>query len=173
MEIQIVSDDGATLNAKVEIEPGAIIVHSRGGAFDKPNLRNPDHKRALETILRRLLAVGLAPSGVFLDSGPARAAPVGKRMLLAAAEITGSVSQLVTEIGKRGAAWGRPEGAAGRGNATKRVRIGVPGATAVHLAAILRPGRSTGTPIVYFNIGWMREYAGPKVDDPTIGAHGL
>lgn len=172
MEIQIVADDGEMLNAKVEVEPGAIIVHSRGGAFGKPNLRNPDHKRALETILGRLLAVGLAPSGVFLDSGPARAAPEEKRTLLAAAEITGSVSQLVTEIGKRGAAWGRPERAAGRGNTTKRVRIGVPGATVVNLAAALRPGVSTATPIIYFNIGWMRDYAGPKADDPTIGAHG-
>jgi len=172
MEIQIVADDGETLNAKVDVEPGAIILHSRGGAFDKPNLRNPDYKRALEAILGRLLAVGLAPSGVYLDSGPARGTPQGKRTLLVATEITGSVRQLVTEIGKRGAAWGRPEGATGRGNTTKRVRIGVPGAAIDRLIAALRRGSATATPIIYFNIGWMREYAGPKADDPTIGAHG-
>lgn len=172
MEIQIIADDGKILNAKVEIEPGAIIVHSRGGAFGKPNLRNPNHKRALETILRRLLAVGLTPSGVFLDSGPAQALPEEKRILLAADDITGSISQLVTEIGKRGAAWGRPEGATGRGNATKRVRIGVPEATVANLVAAVQPTPSMVAPIIYFNIGWMRDYAGPKADDPTIGAHG-
>lgn len=28
------------------------------------------------------------------------------------------------------------------------------------------------SPIVYFNIGWMKHYAGPAPDDKTIGAHG-
>ena len=27
-------------------------------------------------------------------------------------------------------------------------------------------------PIVYFNVGWMKRYAGPATDDPTLGAHG-
>lgn len=26
--------------------------------------------------------------------------------------------------------------------------------------------------IIYFNVGWMREYAGPNPKDPTVGAHG-
>lgn len=37
------------------------------------------------------------------------------------------------------------------------------------------PSRKTGSvarpPIVYFNIGWMKEYRGTAADDPTIGAH--
>ena len=32
---------------------------------------------------------------------------------------------------------------------------------------ILRP------PIIYFNIGWMKRYAGPAPDDKTIGGHGF
>lgn len=27
-------------------------------------------------------------------------------------------------------------------------------------------------PIIYFNVGWMKSYAGPAMDDVTIGAHG-
>ncbi|OSZ71897.1 hypothetical protein CAP39_00440 [Sphingomonas sp. IBVSS1] len=27
-------------------------------------------------------------------------------------------------------------------------------------------------PIIYFNIGWMKHYAGAHIDDPTVGGHG-
>jgi hypothetical protein len=46
----------------------------------------------------------------------------------------------------------------------------------------VRPNRRTQTrsvagnerqpKIIYFNVGWMKRYAGPDADDPTIGAHG-
>lgn len=31
---------------------------------------------------------------------------------------------------------------------------------------------SSRPPIIYFNVGWMKRYAGPAPDDKTIGAHG-
>lgn len=35
-----------------------------------------------------------------------------------------------------------------------------------------KPDYTNFAPIIYFNIGWMRDYKGPVVDDRTIGAHG-
>lgn len=36
-----------------------------------------------------------------------------------------------------------------------------------------KPGPRPRPPIVYFNIGWMKRYAGTAADDPTIGGHGF
>lgn len=128
---------GNALDAKVELESGAIILHSRGGAFDKPNLRNPDHRRALRVILERLKSSDLTPSAVWLDSRVAKAWPEPQRRLLDAVEFALPVDQLVTLIGQRGAAKGRSDGATGHGNSTKRVRIGVPNASIAQLQALL------------------------------------
>jgi 5-methylcytosine-specific restriction protein A len=133
----ISDSDGAALDAKVEVEDGAIIVHSRGGAFGKPNLRNPDHRKALRAIIERLGANDVTPSGVWLDSRVAQSWPDADRRLLDAAELDLPIDQVVTLIGQRGAGKGREDGAAGHGNSTKRVRIGVPGASIEQLAILL------------------------------------
>ncbi len=133
----ITDADGNALDAKVELEDGAIILHSRGGAFGKPNLRNPDYRKALRVILERLGGGDFAPSAVWIDSSVAQAWPEPQRRLLDAAEFVLPVDQLVTLIGQRGAAKGRPDGAGGHGNSTKRVRIGVPGASIAQLQMLL------------------------------------
>lgn len=131
--------DGNPFNAKVEVEDYAITVHSRGGAFGKPNLRNPDYRRALRTIIERLLVSNATVSGVWLDSAVAQNWPELDRQLLDASEFTLPIDDLVTLIGQRGAAKGRPIGSSGHGNSTKRVRIGVSGASAGDLVKLLSP----------------------------------
>jgi 5-methylcytosine-specific restriction protein A len=134
-----ISDDiGDALDAKVELENGAIILHSRGGAFGKPNLRNPDYRKALRIILERLDGSDFTPSAVWVDSRVAQAWPEHQRKLLDASEFSLPIDQRVTLIGQRGAAKGRSEGATGHGNSTKRVRIDVPGASIVPLQILLR-----------------------------------
>lgn len=165
--------DGKRLDAKVEIEAETIILHSRGGAFGKSNLRNPDYRKALELILAKLKASQFRPSGVWLDSKPARALPEHERLLVGAAEFSRPTEHLASEISKQAAAFGRPLGTSGHGNSTKRIKIGVPGATAKQLAKLLESDEAIEVPpIIYFNIGWMKEYNGPDANDPTIGAHG-
>jgi hypothetical protein len=137
MLIAIIDATGATLDAKVELQDGAITLHSRGGAFGKPNLRNPDYRPALRLILERLQATGFAPSGVWLDSAVAQKWPEKERLLLDAAELGSPVDEVVTLIGKRSAAKGRPTGATGHGNSTKRVRIGVPSVSIGRLSEAL------------------------------------
>ena len=140
---------GKVLDAKVELEAGAIILHSRGGAFGKPNLRNPDHRKALQTILERLNDSDIVPSGIWLDSRVAQGWPEAQRQLLDVAELAVPTDQLVTLIGQRGAAKGRADGAAGHGNSTKRIRINVPGASITQLQMLLvaaESGRSSRLP---------------------------
>lgn len=123
----IFASTGEQLRAKVEVEDDAIVVHSRGGAFGKSNLRNPDYRKALQAILQRLRRGGIQLSGVWLDSSVAKQWPESERLLLDAAEFTSSVDEVIALISKRGAAKGRADGVAGHGNSTKRIRIGVSG----------------------------------------------
>jgi 5-methylcytosine-specific restriction protein A len=137
MLISVADADGHPLDAKVELSDGAVILHSRGGAYGKPNLRNPDYRKALRVILERLGESGQTFSGVWLDSRVALTWPVSDRRLLEAAELTQPVDRLVTLIGQRAAAKGRREDSTGHGNSTKRIRIDVPGASAEQLQLLL------------------------------------
>lgn len=133
----IMDDAGHPLDAKVEVEAASIVLHSRGGAFGKANLRNPDYRAALRLILDRLAAKKFAPSGIWLDSQVAQKWPESDRLVLGSAELGQPTSTLLKLIGQRAAAKGRPDGASGQGNTTKRLRIGVPGASAAQLLAVL------------------------------------
>lgn len=128
---------GRPLNAKIEIEDHAVIVHSRGGAFGKPNLRNPDYRRALRTIIERVVTTNAIPSGVWLDSTVARGWPEAERQLLEASEFSLPIDHIVTLISQRAAAKGRPVGTKGHGNSTKRIRVIIPGTSTDELMNLL------------------------------------
>lgn len=138
MFIHLADSDGGELDAKVELEAGSIIFHSRGGAFGKPNLRNPDYRKALRLALQRLGKGSLKPSGVWLDSRVAQSWPKPERLLVREEEFGLPLNELVMLIGQRRAEKGRTEGSAGHGNSTKRIRIGVPGASVTQLTQVLR-----------------------------------
>lgn len=125
MLIKLQDETGQAIDAKVEVHAGEIIIHSRGGAFGKSNLRNPDHRQAVRRILERLKVSEWGITGVWLDSSVARAWPIADRTVLLAEEFNQDLDTLVTLIGQRGAAKGRPQGSAGNGNSTKRIKIGV------------------------------------------------
>lgn len=167
----VTGESGQELDAKVEVEDGKLILHSRGGAFGKPNLRNPDYRKALVAIFSRLLGSELLPARVLVDSREAQTVDEAERVVLPASEVRGPVNNLVAKIGKRVAAFGREPGAKGHGNQNKRILIEVPGASANEILAVIQQSASM-PPIIYFNIGWMKHYAGPDADDLTIGGHG-
>lgn len=171
MLTRLEDDQGKELDAKLEVEDGKIALHSRGGAFGKPNLRNPDYRKALLAILSRLLASDLAPDRVLVDSREARKVPKEKRVIVEKDEFEAPVDELVATIGQRVAAFGRTPGATGHGNQNKRVLLEIPGATAARILSVLG-GSRTMPPVIYFNIGWMKRYAGAEADDPTVGGHG-
>lgn len=171
MLVTITADTGKALNAKIEVEDGKVILHSRGGAFGKPNLRNPDYREALVAILSRLLSSELVPARVLVDSREAQKVAEANRIVANEDEVNGPVNELVAKIGKRVAAFGRKPGAGGHGNQNKRILIEVPRASSNEILAVLRQSTSM-PPIIYFNIGWMKHYAGADADDPTVGGHG-
>lgn len=170
MFTSITAASGKELDAKVEVEGGKVVLHSRGGAFGKPNLRNPDYREALVAILSRLQASKLAPARVLVDSREARKVPEAKRVVAEAGELRVPVDKLVAKIGKRVAAFGREPGASGHGNQNKRLLVEVPGALENEILAVLQQSTPM-PPIIYFNIGWMKHYGGSDADDPTIGGH--
>lgn len=171
MLTSVTGESGEELDAKVEVEDGKVVLHSRGGAFGKPNLRNPGYREALIAILSRLLASKLAPARVLVDSREAHKVAEAKRVVVKAGELRGPVDKLVAKIGKRVAAFGREPGASGHGNQNKRILVEVPGASENEILAVLRQSTSM-PPIIYFNIGWMKHYAGADADDLTVGGHG-
>lgn len=171
MLTKLMDHNGVELDANVEVDDGKVALHSRGGAFGKPNLRNPDYRKALVAILSRLLASDLVPDRILVDSREAHKVTEHKRVVAEKSELSTPVDELVAIIGKRVAAFGRTPGAAGHGNQNKRVLVEVPGATAASILSVLG-GDRTMPPVIYFNIGWMKRYAGGEADDPTVGGHG-
>jgi hypothetical protein len=138
MLTNLLDEDGAPLDAKVELDDGSVVLHSRGGAFGKTNLRNPDYTKALRLILERILEGNLRPTGVWLDSRVAQSWPEQSRLILSADELQLPVESMLTMIAHRGAALGRSSDSTGRGNSTKRIRIGIQGASASQLSAQLK-----------------------------------
>lgn len=48
----VASETGKQLDAKIDVEDGKVVLHSRGGAFGKPSLYNPDYREALSSSCR-------------------------------------------------------------------------------------------------------------------------
>lgn len=137
MLTEITDDNGHVLNAKVEVIDGNIVLHSRGGAFGKPNLRNPDYRQALRAILVRLASSNLKVSAIWLDSSVARQWPESERLLVQGEELDAPVEALLTTIAKQGASKGQSDGESGHGNSTKRLKIGVPGGSPLELQKVI------------------------------------
>lgn len=73
--ITLRSHSGAPLNARVEADERGVVLHSRSGTD-----RNRDYRQALEQILSRLDAAGIAYD-VYLDSAPVKDQPLAQRRL--------------------------------------------------------------------------------------------
>ena len=89
------ASDGRSLDARVDFEDGAIVLHSRSGSGSTS--RNPDYRETLETILARLANAGIKPD-VFLDSNRVDHLPLAQRRIVRGAQLTGSVSEQFNQI---------------------------------------------------------------------------
>lgn len=120
-------DSADPLDARIELDGGAIRLHSRGGATGGRPPRNVDYSEALKLIIQRLRTddskIGPTIDRVQIDSIPARKRPVEERILLETNEINElSDTDLVAAIQRRASRWGQADGANG-GNGTKAIRI--------------------------------------------------
>ena len=119
-------DFAGPIDAKVELDDRAVILHSRGGATGGRPPRNTEYSRALRFIVDRLTGGHQWMRRVLIDSAAARKKnpDPNDRILLDVDEITvlGSTDAIVREIGRRARAYGQVAGTSG-GNATKQVRL--------------------------------------------------
>ncbi|MGX7953556.1 HNH endonuclease [Tsuneonella sp. HG249] len=125
MDYFLQSDDDGLIEARITIEIGSIVLHSRSGASKTAPARNPQYDIALTAILDRLAPYVAKVHSIYLDSEPARLRPESER-LLADTEAIGKISigELRTLVRRRMKAFGRTPGMPkGQGNANKRLRI--------------------------------------------------
>lgn len=119
----IVTDDGSILNASLEIDRSAIILHSRGGTKGK-NATNPDYSVALRLILSRTSDTGTAIKGAWVDSSRVQELPLSSREILGKDDLGASPDELFKRMSARMQKVGRAEETLSiKGNANKRIRI--------------------------------------------------
>ena len=115
---------GREIDATVSIshdsdkQAAAVIFHARG-----PGL-NTEYAEGLQILIERVRTLGTI-RGVEIASRPALMLPQRKRILL-----RGDFSDLDADAARRlimseAAKWGRPDGAKGSGNSTKRIKISI------------------------------------------------
>lgn len=109
-DVEIVDANGHPLRARVEIGNSQIILHSRSGAGARA--RNPDYRKALETIFCRFAEQYVTPE-TFLDSGPARKknASIDGRRLVSHNEFFVDAEEFATAVINRSNAGSSSHGA--------------------------------------------------------------
>jgi hypothetical protein len=126
MELVIADDEGVGLDATVEVEPSAIILHSRGGAAGSPNARNRDYSAGLRLILRRLLKNHIEITGAWVDSSRVQDLPLEAREILSRNDFPANYETLFTLMSRRMQAVGRsPDAGPGHRNSNKRIRLSI------------------------------------------------
>ncbi|MBB3953391.1 HNH endonuclease [Novosphingobium sediminicola] len=117
---------GNKIDANVEIDDRAVILHSRGGATKGQPPRNTEYSQALRLIVAGLMKGPQQIERVLIDSEKARSSfpDPDLRVLLTRQEIAAlsEPDSVVAEIGKRAKAFNQAPGTKG-GNSTKQVRI--------------------------------------------------
>jgi len=126
---KITDDDGGAVDATFHIEEAAgrlsIVFHARGGTGDKA--LNTKYAEGLTIILERLRLMNATLVDAVVDSRTAAKLPWEARQLhdefpMRLRDLT-DMDHLRRRLSKGAAAAGRPKGAKGGGNNTKRVRL--------------------------------------------------
>ncbi|SLN14121.1 hypothetical protein PSA7680_00292 [Pseudoruegeria aquimaris] len=138
MAHEILSENETPLSATIDIEDGAITLHSRGGTIGSSNERNRDYADALRLILARMLNANVDLLGIWVDSAPTRNLSPADRLILAPGEFDGPFESLFTLLSRRMQKVGRSSTArTARGNSNKRIRIEVANLRKADLGRIL------------------------------------
>lgn len=126
------------LDATVELEADAIVLHSRGGTRGTSNSQNQEYPVALRFILQRLETYGRAMTGVWVDSREVQSLPLEERQIFFAADSTTDAKARFSLLGKRMERIGQaPESNPNKGNRNKRLRIEVATKSIGELASVI------------------------------------
>lgn len=118
----VLDDDGAPLDAHLDIEGTELVFHSRGGKRGAPGARNLDYGPALRLLLHRLAGGGRVVSSAWIDSDEVLALDRTQRSILDGATTLRPDAQF-TLMSRNMQAFGRPAGAAYGGSRVKKIRI--------------------------------------------------
>jgi 5-methylcytosine-specific restriction protein A len=144
IKFRIADEEGRPLDANVLLEPGAIIVLSRGGTAGSNNSQNQDYPTALRFILQRLRTYDRAITGAWVDSGPAQALPLSERQIYFPEDAACDARTLFSRFGRRMERVAKAPGSIpNKGNRNKRLRIEVAVGSVGELASVIgaRPGK--------------------------------
>ena len=123
----MLDDDGSILQAKLDIEENAIVLHSRSGSRADANPRNPEYAAALELVLKRIQAAGLSVQSAWVDSRNVQHLEMSERTILTDKEFAAGHNTALALMKARIPEVGRAPGATGAGNATKRIKLLIAG----------------------------------------------
>lgn len=127
-ELVIADRDGVGLDAAVDVGPGMIVLHSRGGAVGSPNARNRDYSNGLRLILERLLENRFDIGKVWVDSSQVQKLSLEERTILTSSDFPANPKALFTLMSRRMQAVGRSKtSGVSRGNSNKRIRFSLEG----------------------------------------------
>lgn len=114
--------DDKILDARLELEDAAIVLHSSGGAKAGRAI-NPDYASALRRLLSRLAVAGLHIRGVWVDSNRVQHLPPHERLILTQAERDLAPEAQFRQMTAAMEAVGQAPGARVKGNRRKRIRL--------------------------------------------------
>lgn len=138
MKFCITDEGGKPLDAHVLLDPGAIVLLSRGGTAGSGNSQNQDYATALRLILRRLRGYGRTIIGAWVDSAPVQALPLPERQIYFPEDATAGADSLFSLFGKRMERIGKaPNSIPNKGNRNKRLRIEVSTRSVGELASVI------------------------------------
>jgi 5-methylcytosine-specific restriction protein A len=122
---QVLGEDGAPLDAHLDIEGREFVFHSRGGKKGQSGARNMEYGPGLRLLFRRLVAAGLRIDGAWLDSEEVSQLELGVRSILDGSDLAGAPEEWFRIMSTRMQDYGRPVGAPRGGSRVKKVRIRV------------------------------------------------
>lgn len=139
MQFRIKGQDGNALDAVVELEANAILLHGRDGSHGNARSQNEDYRAALRLILHRLETYNRGVTGVWRESHDVQSIPLADRQLFSAADRAMDAKSrydlLETRIGRISAVAGRNPKASDR---EERLRIEVATGSIGELASVIR-----------------------------------
>ncbi len=138
MRFRIKGEDGNALDATVELQANAIVLHSRGGTRGTPSSQNQEYSVALRLILQRLETYGRAMRGVWVDSREVQSLPLAERQIFFATDSATDAMARFSLLGKRMERVGQAAGFnPNKGNRNKRLRIEVATGSVGELASVI------------------------------------
>jgi hypothetical protein len=120
---RVLDDDGRLFDARLDLDDGEIVFHSRGGKRGASGARNLDYGPALRRLLERIARTGNVLRGAWVESDEVLHLPRGRRSILDGGDLIAKPSDQFRIMSRRMQAFGRPTGTAYGGSRVKKIRI--------------------------------------------------